>query len=342
MNTRFYYTLCQAGAEKALKQEVLNRFPRLRFAFSRPGFVTFKDDDDTHPLISDPAPCIFTRLWGISLGQAKNETEFSTLMQSVPGDAILHGMERDVFMPGDEPEGFVRNARVRPLVEKWRGSKAIRTPKPGDWVYDLVWIDDFHVHLGKHLHTDAIDPMPGNCPEIPLPEESPSRAYLKIEEAIHRFKPEIRPGMNVLEIGCSPGGATTAMLNRGMRVTGVDPKRMDPRLYRRKGFTSVQKMAKVVTPSDLQQNPDWIVMDMNIAPLEAIDELSHVIQCLKRNFGKTLALKRGFLTIKLNDWRFADSIPLYLRRLEAIGFRDLMPTQLCSNRQEFFVCAYFA
>jgi len=342
MNTHFYYTLCQAGAEKALKREILHFFPQLRFAFSRPGFVTFKEEGDARALISDPAPCIFTRLWGISLGQAKSEADLDTLMQSVPTDAILHGMERDVYVPGDEPEGFVRNAHIGPLLEKWRGTRSSRTPKPGDWVYDLVWIDDFHVHLGKHLHSEAIDPAPGNFPEIPLPEESPSRAYLKIEEAIHRFKPEVHAGMNVLEVGCSPGGATTAMLNRGMRVTGVDPKRMDPRLYRRKGFTSVQKMAQLVMPSDLKENPDWIVMDMNIAPLEAIDELSHVIQCLRMNFKKSLALKHGFLTIKLNDWRFADSIPLYLKRLEAIGFRNLRPTQLCSNRQEFFVYADFA
>jgi hypothetical protein len=60
---------------------------------------------------------------------------------------------------------------------------------------------------------------------------------------------------------------------------------------------------------------------------------------LRKNNGKTLLLNKGFLTIKLNDWKFADSIPLYLTRIQEIGFRQLTVTQLVSNRQEFFVMA---
>jgi hypothetical protein len=101
-------------------------------------------------------------------------------------------------------------------------------------------------------------------------------------------------------------------------------------------------MAKDVEAEDLKLvNPEWIVMDMNIAPLEAIDELGHVIECLKSNWGVKFALKRGLLTIKLNDWKFVESIPLYMRRLREKGFTNMVAMQLCSNRQEFFVYADF-
>ncbi|MGL6225520.1 MAG: SAM-dependent methyltransferase [Thermoguttaceae bacterium] len=39
----FYYTSCQVGAEQVLKTEIGRLCPSLRPAFSRPGFVTFKD-----------------------------------------------------------------------------------------------------------------------------------------------------------------------------------------------------------------------------------------------------------------------------------------------------------
>jgi 23S rRNA (cytidine2498-2'-O)-methyltransferase len=349
MNPRFYFATCQVGAEKAVKSEVLAEFPHVRFAFSRPGFITFKEEDDRQPLIKHTQG-IFTRLWGTNIGQAKDEASLVKLMAEIPEGSVVHAFERDTFVPGDDPEAFQPNARINALVQKLKAEHPAfqkfqwnAKPKDKTFVYDLIWIDDFHVQLGKHVHADYIDPAPGNQPVIALPANSPSRAYLKIEEAIHRFKPEIRPGMQVLEVGCSPGGASTAMLSRGMKVTGVDPKRMHESVYKNPNFTSIQRMAKDVSEADLNSvNPEWIVMDMNIAPLEAIDELAHVIRCLKKNLGRSLSLRLGLLTIKLNDWKFAESIPLYMKRLEEIGFHNMVAIHLGSNRQEYFVYADFA
>ena len=39
---RFIFATCQVGAEKAVKGEVARRWPDFRFAYSRPGFLTFK------------------------------------------------------------------------------------------------------------------------------------------------------------------------------------------------------------------------------------------------------------------------------------------------------------
>src|SRR5215510_10145346 len=38
----FVFVTCQVGAEPALKMEVARELPMLRFAYSRPGFLTFK------------------------------------------------------------------------------------------------------------------------------------------------------------------------------------------------------------------------------------------------------------------------------------------------------------
>ncbi|HWN71185.1 MAG TPA: SAM-dependent methyltransferase [Haliangium sp.] len=341
--TRFYFSTCQFGAERAVKAEVLRRHPSLRFAFSRPGFITFKESDAGRPPIAH-VDGIFVRLWGSSIAHGRGEAA-REILDAVPAGALIHAFERDTFVPGDDPLGFVWNERIRRFVAVLPADVRARhrwdeEPRPGEALYDLIWLDEGQVFLGRHVHGAHLAPAPGNTPRIPLAASAPSRAYLKIEEAILRYGPPIRPGARALEVGCAPGGATTAMLARGFAVRGIDPRRMDERLYREAHFTSVQKLARQVTVDDLRGfNPDWIVMDMSIAPLEALDELAHVIEILKASHGSSLAIEKGLLTLKLNDWAFAEMIPLYLKRIGEMGFADLKPTQLCSNRQEFFVLA---
>jgi len=341
MNPRFYFATFQFGAEKAVKAEILAEHPSLKFAFSRPGFITFKEPEPgKKPLTLKKA--IFTRQWGEVLGQAKDQESIRTLFEQIPDQAFVHAFDRDLHVPGDEPKGFVQHSHIHEILKTFGIDLDMVTDRStkGETVYDLIWIDGEHVFLGRHVHGDRECGYAGNIPVIELSKESPSRAYLKIEEAILRFEPKIKKGISVLEVGCSPGGATTAMSLRGMQVTGVDPKFMDKKVNKLPGFQFIQKCARDVDADDLEEvNPDWLVMDMNIAPLEALDELNHVVGLLRKGHGSKLKLNQGFLTIKLNDWKFANSIPLYLKRLKEIGFNDLHAIQLASNRQEFFVYA---
>lgn len=339
MNPRFYFATCQVGAEKAVKAEIASECPHLRFAFSRPGFITFKEESDKAPL-STVKKSIFTRLWGTVLAQTKETEKLKDLLSLIPAHAVVQCFDRDEFVPGDEPNSFTRNSRIHSILKDFDNYDFEGKAKPGDEVYSLVWIDDFHVFLVRHTHTERLADGAGNIPTIPLPENSPSRAYLKIEEALYRFKPVYEKNNTVLEVGCAPGGATTALLDHGLRVTGIDPQFMDATVSSRQGFSFIRKPARFVTAEDLKNtNPVWLVMDMSIAPNEALTELSHVITILRSNFGKELKLRQGFLTIKLNDWKFAAEIPSYLKRIEQMGFHYLHPIQLCSNRQEFFIWA---
>ena len=68
----FLFTTCQAGAEKLLKVELERTHPEMRFAFSRPGLVTFKNastDGVVSPSVSIGAS--FARTYGASVGQAR-------------------------------------------------------------------------------------------------------------------------------------------------------------------------------------------------------------------------------------------------------------------------------
>ncbi len=64
MSARFLFAVVQAGAERALKNEVARDHPQLKFAFSRPGFVTFRLPDDVPPAESFEARTVCSRALG--------------------------------------------------------------------------------------------------------------------------------------------------------------------------------------------------------------------------------------------------------------------------------------
>jgi hypothetical protein len=94
------------------------------------------------------------------------------------------------------------------------------------------------------------------------PSEFPSRAYLKLEEAL-RWAGEmilVRSGDTALEIGSAPGGGAYALLERGLQVYGVDPsprgREHAPVVAKYPRFTAV--MARLGQPSLLERLPSEV------------------------------------------------------------------------------------
>ena len=101
---RFIYVICQRGAEKTLREEVLSNHDTFRLAFSRPGFVTFKVEanslGENFSLKSTLA-----RTWGWSLGKVTGDSakELVTQITADPQYAKcshVHVWERDHTLPG--------------------------------------------------------------------------------------------------------------------------------------------------------------------------------------------------------------------------------------------------
>ncbi|HTQ37987.1 MAG TPA: SAM-dependent methyltransferase [Pirellulales bacterium] len=101
----FIFVTCQCGAEAAVKAEIARKWPAFRFAFSRPGFLTFKippgaalaDDFDLHSA--------FARAYGFSLGKADGETldERARQVWQLAAERefeVLHVWQRDLHEPG--------------------------------------------------------------------------------------------------------------------------------------------------------------------------------------------------------------------------------------------------
>ena len=341
----FYFTVCQVGAEKALKEEMARIAPGLRFSFSRPGFVTFKllegEADGTW------APgSVFARAWGVSLGKG---TEVAPLVQGLHaranGGLRLHVWERDQHLPGDEPPDFEQGPAAEALEARLRrdfpgvfleGSQA----REGDLVFDAVLIEregpdhPAEIWWGWHVHTRAHSAFPGGRPPLELPELAPSRAWLKLEEMMHWTGSPLRAGDMALEVGSAPGGVSYAMLERGLSVIGIDPAKMDPVCLGNPRFKHIAEAANAVRRERLPEEIHWILLDMNVKP----DVSLFAVDRLVSRAGP--ALLGVLLTVKLNDWKYAREIPHMIAHVKAMGLKNVRAAQLASHRREIAIAGF--
>ena len=139
----------------------------------------------------------------------------------------------------------------------------------------------------------------------------------------------------MLEIGCAPGGATVALLDRGCEVIGVDPQpvRLPDRL-KGSGFRWIGRAIEGVPRDDLPDDVAWIVLDADVAAPVALRSLDRLVP----RYRKTL--KGLLLTLKLNDWDLAVRLPEFFERLRAMGASRVEAAHLPAFRQELGAVAW--
>lgn len=113
--------------------------------------------------------------------------------------------------------------------------------------------------------------------------ETISRAGAKIAEALHflrLYQPELPAGSKWLELGASPGGMTSELLQRGYTVNAVDRAALDSRLDGAKGLQFSRKdVATFVPPKGAKY--DAILSDMNGDPMGAIRQVGRLSAFLR-------------------------------------------------------------
>lgn len=332
---QFIFTVCQAGAEDALKKEIAREHPELKFAYSRPGFVTFKHAEGglapTFELRS-----VFARAFGLSVGKAKTAEEVLKIAETAANGSALkfHVFERERYEPEAEPKGYLHGLVAKALrakLEKWPLFTA-GAPKLGELVFDVVIVEENEFWLGVHTHNSTHSSFAGGIPELKLPELAPSRAYLKFEEAVRWTALPLQKGQTIVEIGSAPGGACFAMLERGLKVTGIDAAEMAPSVLKHpsKNFVHLKKSIESVEPVELPPTIHWLAVDMNTKPEIALSGAEKIITYAEGLLG-------CLITIKLNDWMTADFIPEYIARIRRMGMARVKATQLVSNKREICV-----
>jgi 23S rRNA (cytidine2498-2'-O)-methyltransferase len=160
-----------------------------------------------------------------------------------------------------------------------------------------------------------------------------SRAGAKIAEALHYLllhRPAPRKGGHWLELGASPGGMTSELLERGYEVTAIDRAPLDKRLDGRAGLHFAKLDVAAFMPN-ASMKYDAIVSDMNGDALEAIRQVARLAANLKPGGLVIFTLKTPGATT------FSETLELLRNALEiaaSAGLRRIATTHLTYNRLE--------
>ena len=349
----FIFVVCQQGAEAALKAEVAAQWPEFRFAFSRPGFVTFKLPAD-HDLKGDfELRSTFARAYGISLGKLHADDPLALaagvwelaagLQDTYPIFDNLHVWERDATPAakrGFEPTLTQRAKETAQKIadagpERPTASAPLRVnrrARAGQTVLDCVLVAPDQWWVGYHVAAAVPSQWPGGVPPIEPCDNMISQAYLKMNEALAWAQMPIEPGDSCVEIGCSPGGSAQALLEVGLDVAGIDPANVDELVRVHPNFVHLRKRV-----TDLRRREfrgiKWLVSDSNVAPKFTLDSVESIVTY------DDVHIRGLLLTIKLSNWDLAMQIPDYVERVRSWGFAHVRARQLAFNRQEFCIAA---
>lgn len=347
----FVFVCCQVGVEKFVKQDLAKHHPELTFAFSRPGFITMKVTSDSFDA-NQPLRSVFVRASGFSVGSINadvtSESErFAKVIELLPEQPYkhLHVWRRDKFVPGErgfEPFQQTESLELGKLLKMHaaaNGASSLskvainRTAKNGDFVANLILVEPDQWFVGWHQANSLPTRWPGGVPPLQPKDDMISRAYLKLQEALRWSQMPVVPGDLCVELGSSPGGACLALLERDLRVIGVDPATMDKRVLDHPNFTHFRARAADLKRREFAE-VRWLVSDTNIAPASALDSIEHIVMNRRVNIQGML------VTLKLLTEETKAEIDGCMDRVRSWGYRYVRARQLAFNRHE--VCLFAA
>ncbi len=339
MSARFYFTTCRAGSESTLKRDVARRHGgRLTPAFMKPQFITWKEvgEAQTWDRLS-----LFARVSGVSLGLCKTVAEVVVQVRKIStGHVHLHVFPRATPEDGVSAEEWQRMDAVAAEIEQAGVKIHQQPPSPGDTVVDVVVgeSDTESLFLGTHEHLPGGHAHPGGLPRLTVSDQVPSRAWLKLEQALawRGWDKADWRGRTALDLGCAPGGATYALLNRGMNVIGVDTGEMDGRVFKLADAKAVsfehwRIPAGKIDLGSLPSRIDLLVCDINLAPHQVLP----MVERVQRHTPAT----RLILTLKLNTPELEDRAEEFLKAVRRFAPGPVYATQLAGNRREICVTA---
>jgi 23S rRNA (cytidine2498-2'-O)-methyltransferase len=95
--------------------------------------------------------------------------------------------------------------------------------------------------------------------------DPPSRAYLKLYEALTLSGKRPGPGERCIDAGACPGGWTWVLARLGARITAIDRAELDQRLMRDPKVEFLKHSAFTLAPSELGR-ADWLFSDVICYP----------------------------------------------------------------------------
>lgn len=342
------FCVCRVGSEACLKREVARERPDWRLAFSRPGFVTFRTDDLTRREALDLGwQPVFAQRIGIVLGTPVHDRlpdpevrgTLRLLAKELPGQPLrLH-----VFPMGPPHDRFpcprcmaVHDELAARAPEAGVNLLPGPDPEPGDLVADVATSSSGTWSVGLHRHRAGMTPWPGGSFPVMPPLDVPSDGWLKLEESLRWSGLPVRRSQTVLAAGCAPGGASLALLQRGLDVICVDPQPAYSAVadyhegYAR--FTWIPRRVEDLAQHELPRLAHWLLIDIDLAP-------NLVLPLVERLVSWTRPALLGLMwMVKMTSERCDERIPALIERVRALGLEDVRCAQLSTHRREVLIC----
>ncbi|MDQ0111370.1 SAM-dependent methyltransferase [Paenibacillus harenae] len=178
--------------------------------------------------------------------------------------------------------------------------------------------------IGFGSPQDMLSDWPGGAVRFQREEGQVSRAKFKLLEAERAFDLHYEQFRRALDVGAAPGGWTSLLLERGLRVTAVDPADLHPSLIDHPALTYLKRNA-----SEAKLKPgsfDLFVCDMSWSPMLMSKLVLDLEQALAE--GAT-----AIITIKLMHRKPMQTIREVIAKLETV-FELKKAKQLFHNREE--------
>lgn len=156
--------------------------------------------------------------------------------------------------------------------------------------------------------------------------EAPSRAAMKLDEALDWYGVSPGRGDLCVDLGSAPGGWTRRLVERGARVWSVDPANLSPDVLKLSRVKHFKESAFDFAPDE---PIDWLFCDMAWRPLEVAQLLG---KWARKGYAAQLVAN-----IKLP---MKDKLPTLFRIrhvLQDAGWKQLRMRQLYHDRDEVTV-----
>lgn len=311
---QYLYFLTVEGNEPFLKEEIRVFFPDLRFAYSRPGFCTFKNTGQ-HYSLEEMAkkPFVFALSWGINL----KRISLDKLEESV----------KDFRKQGVHNFSYYQLSHIKDEVdlsqELQLASENIKSLTK-KLVIDFIRTHGNEVFIGERLPDKWNSPLRREIVSIDPDKKVVSRAYFKGANAFKLLGLQIG---KVLELGCAPGGTTQFLLEQGYEVHGIDPGEMHPELRKNPRFTFHQIPVHEYR-IDRQEKFSVLTSDINLNPELVLKECARLAHF-------SPFLKHLLVTIKIDEPSKVRIFKKVAQLLKDMGCKEIHFLQLPHHRKEF-------
>ena len=197
--------------------------------------------------------------------------------------AIQVRKEQNSPFPFTSAEG--RDA-IAPVVAELGGEVV---PREADWIVS-IYAAKKKLFMGCSKPRDNLSDWPGGAVRFRRDDSLISRAAFKLLEAEKAFNLPLDRFTNALDLGAAPGGWTSVLLDRGLKVTAVDPAEMDGSLVTHPNLRHLRRNA-----ADVSFSPgtfDLFVCDMSWDP-------HHTCRIVSELAPAIAAGGSGIITLKL-------------------------------------------